>query len=236
MAIASVSQQGVQEHSEILEQLLRTRWSCRAFEERPVPAETLERLFTLAQLAPSWCNTQPWQVRVTRGEETTRFREALTAHIKEDGPSRPVDFFPPREYTGVYRERRRESGGQLYSALDIAYDDRPARARQAFRNWEFFGAPHLAIVTTAAEQGTYGAVDSGLYAGYLLLAAHSLGLAAVPQGAFAYAAPFIREYFSIPEDQKVLMGIALGYAAADDPVNSYRTSRVALSDAVQFIG
>ncbi|GAA3909205.1 nitroreductase [Microbacterium invictum] len=218
-----------------LEQLLRERWSCRAFEPRQVETATIERMFTLAQLAPSWCNTQPWQVIVTSGAATERFRAGLTAQIRSEGPSRPTDFDTPREYTGVYRERRRESGRQLYEALDIGYDDRAARARQAFLNWELFGAPHVAIVTTATEQGTYGAVDSGLYAGYLLLAAHSLGLGTVPQGAFAYAAPFIREHFSIPPDRKVLLGVAFGYPAEDHPVNRYRTTRAALTDSVRFV-
>ncbi|GAA1917384.1 nitroreductase [Microbacterium aoyamense] len=200
-----------------------------------MPSEVMERMFTLAQLAPSWCNTQPWHVIVTSGDATTRFREGLVAHIRAIGPSRPVDFDTPRDYTGVYRERRRESGRQLYDALGIAYGDREARAAQVFRNWESFGAPHIAIVTTAAEQGTYGAVDTGVYTGCLLLAAQSLGIAAVPQGAFAYAAGFIREHFEIPADQKVLLGIGFGYAAAEHPVNAYRTNRASLDESIRFV-
>jgi hypothetical protein len=37
---------------------------------------------------------------------------------------------------------------QLYNALNIARGDKSAYARQALENFNFFGAPHVAIVTT----------------------------------------------------------------------------------------
>lgn len=54
----------------VLEHLLATRWSCRAYQDRPVPEATIDRLLTVAQRSASWCNTQPWQVIVTSGEGT----------------------------------------------------------------------------------------------------------------------------------------------------------------------
>ena len=217
-----------------LERLLVDRWSCRAFRPDPVPGETIRRMFEIAQRAPSWCNTQPWQVHVTSGESTTRFRDALVEHVRASGvPSEP-DYPMPLGYHGIHRERRRESGWQLYDAVGVARGDREASARQAFRNYELFGAPHVAIITTVREQQVYGAVDAGIYIGTLLLAAQSLGVAAIPQAALARLAPFLRTHFQIDESRGVLLATSFGFADLGHPANSYRTRRAEIDDAVTW--
>jgi len=222
------------DRSLVLEQLLSERWSCRAFEDREVPRAVIERLLTLAQRSASWCNTQPWQVIVTAGGGTERFRSALTAHVREGGQDVDPDFGQPGEYHGVYRQRRRTTGWQLYGAVGVQRGDRAASAEQSFQNFRLFGAPHVAIITTDASQGAYGAVDAGAYLGTFLLAACSLGIATIAQAALAMYSPFIREYFSIPGDRKVLAGISFGYPDLDHPANSYRTARAPLAEVVTW--
>jgi nitroreductase len=220
--------------SHVLERLLRERWSCRAFEDRAVPDATIERLLQLAQRSASWSNLQPWQVIVTRGAGTERFRAAMRAHAESEGARTDSDFPRPKSYEGVYQERRRECGWQLYEAVEVTRGDRAASAREALRNFDLFDAPHAAIITTAASQGVYGAVDCGLYVGTFLLAAQSLGLGAVAQAALARWGPFVRDYFSLPEDRLVLVGISFGYPDLAHPVNGYRTSRADLDTVVQW--
>ncbi|GAB92547.1 nitroreductase [Gordonia rhizosphera] len=224
----------VEPAADVLSQLLDERWSCRAFESRQLPRELIERLLTTAQRSASWCNTQPWQVIVTSGDATERLRTALGEHVRNN-PGQSFDFPAPAEYTGVYRDRRRESGWQLYEAVGVARGDREASARQAFENFRFFGAPHVALITTDAEQGTYGAVDAGLYVATFLLVARSLGIATIPQAALAGQSDFFREYFQIPDDRKVLVGISFGYADEAHPANSYRTSRAPLEQVVTWV-
>src|SRR5260370_25043278 len=83
------------------------------------------------------------------------------------------DFPFPREYRGVYLERRRESGFQLYNTLGIARGDKAAYGQQALENFNFFGAPHVAIITSYEALGVYGAVDCGGDVHNIVLAAHS---------------------------------------------------------------
>lgn len=65
------------------EDLIRQRYSARAFQDRAVPEPTLRAILTLAQHTPSWCNTQPWEPVVTvTPAATDRFREALWAHVQ----------------------------------------------------------------------------------------------------------------------------------------------------------
>jgi nitroreductase len=104
---------------ETLEYLASRRRSCRAFKQTPVARRSILRILGVAQKAASWCNSQPWQMIITSGDETARFREAMYKAASSGIPQRG-DFPFPREYRGVYAERRRESGFQLYNALDSA--------------------------------------------------------------------------------------------------------------------
>ena len=213
-----------------LEQLLDARHSCRGFVDRPVAPDVIARLLTLAQRSPSWCNTQPWQLIVTEGDGTRRLSEAATAFAAANPPTPDVPF--PDRYAGVFLERRRECAWQLYECVGVEKGDRAASAVEAMRNYAFFGAPHVAIITTEQELGTYGALDCGVYVGCFLLAAQSLGLATIPQAALGAVAPAIRELYDLPPQRQVLMGVSFGYPDAAHPANSFRTRRAALADVV----
>jgi nitroreductase len=213
--------------------LLGERHSCRGFLPHAVPRETIARFLEMAQRTPSWCNSQPWQVIVTSGAATGRFRAGLMQHAATHAPSPDLDF--PREYRGVYLERRRACGWQLYESVGIPRGDREASARQGMENFRLFGAPHVAIVTTDEAQGTYGAIDCGAYVSNFMLSAWSLGVASIAQAAIAGQAKFVRAHFKLAPDRQVLCGISFGFEDADHPANKYRTSRASLKEAVDWI-
>jgi nitroreductase len=217
---------------EALEQLLRARHSCRAFLPAPVDDRTIERILAVAQLTPSWCNAQPWKVIVTRGAATESFRDALFEHTRTPQPQPDIPF--PQDYHGVYRDRRRACGFELYDAVGIARGDREASGRQARENFRLFGAPHVAIVTSDAALGTYGAVDCGAYVTTFMLAAKALGVACIAQAALASHAPFVRMHFGVPEDRLVLCGISFGYEDQAHPANAFRTSRAPLAEVADW--
>ncbi|MET9249627.1 nitroreductase family protein [Nonomuraea sp. NPDC003709] len=104
----------------------------------------------------------------------------------------------------------------------------------AVKNFELFGAPHVAVIAVDTSQGTYGVLDTGVYVGNFLLAAESLGLGAIPQAALATYSLFVRDFFAIPEDRSVLLGISFGKPDRDHPANSYRTRRASLTEAVRW--
>ena len=218
----------------VLEGLLDERYSVRAFLPRPVPREIVEHVLKVAQRTASWCNSQPWQVVIASGEAKERFRKAIHAEAAS-GAAENSDYPFPREYLGVYLERRRESGFQLYNTLGIPRGDKAAYARQALENYNFFGAPHVAIIHTTEPLGVYGAIDCGAYVCNFMLAAQALGLGTIPQAALARHSGLIRRHFNLGDDRRVVCGISFGYADHAHKVNSYRTSRAALADVVTFV-
>ncbi|AVT75748.1 nitroreductase [Rhodopseudomonas palustris] len=219
---------------DVLEDLMAARYSCRAFKADPVPRATIERILGAAQKTASWCNSQPWQVVITSGEATAKFRDVIFPAAASGAPM-SGDFEFPREYRGVYLDRRRESGFQLYNAVGIARGDKVAAAQQALQNFNFFGAPHVAIITTDEALGVYGAVDCGGYVTSFMLAAQALGIATVPQAALAFHAGVVRKHFGLGDDRRVVCGISFGYADPDHKANSYRTGRAALGEVATFV-
>ena len=224
----------IEERIGVLEELLGERYSCRAYRPDPVPRSTIDRILTAAQRTASWCNSQPWQVVIASGEAKEKFRKLIYAEAAS-GAGDNHDFTPPREYLGVYQERRRESGFQLYNTLGIARGDKAAYGRQALENYNFFGAPHVAVIHTDEALGIYGAIDCGAYVGNFLLAAQALGLGTIPQAALARHSGLIRRHFGLADDRRVVCGISFGFPDRENKINSYRTSRAGIADTAVFV-
>lgn len=215
-----------------LEATLTARYSCRAFRPDPIPRATITRIVAAARRAPSWNNTQPWQLIVTEPPETDRLRTALFAKAENSAPAPDLDW--PGSYPGILGDRRRACGWQLYDALGIQKGDRAASGKQMMENFRFFGAPHLAIVTSPRVLGAYGAMDTGGFVTAFCLAAQALEVNTIAQAAVAAQSPFLRDWFDIPEDQLILCGIAFGREDPDHPANSYRTERAAPEDIIDW--
>ncbi|QTI69040.1 nitroreductase [Gordonia polyisoprenivorans] len=217
----------------VLESLLCGRFSCRAFREAPVPEAAIERMFLLAQRTASWCNSQAWQVHLVSGDDATAFGCALTEWVVGNGET--PDIEPPQRYEDAYRERRRAAGFGLYGALGIDRGDIDARRRQMMENFRFFGAPHVAIISSPALLGTYGAVDCGAYVSTMMTAAESLGIATIAQAAIAMHAEFVRNYLGISSDRHVVCAVSFGFPDLEHPANSFRTARAQLGDVISYV-
>jgi nitroreductase len=216
------------------EQLLRGRYSCRKFLQKPVPLETVEKILDLAQYTPSWCNCQPWQVVLVTGGAVASFRDSLLAHAAEGHPPKP-DFPFPLRYEGVYRERRKVCGVQLYQALGIGRDNKEGAERQRLENFRFFDAPHVALITTEEELGVYGVLDCGLYVANFMLAARNFGVDSIAQAALASYPDLIRGRFGLPTNRKLVCGISFGYPDSEHPIHRYRTERAAGAEVATWI-
>ncbi|MEO1139665.1 MAG: nitroreductase [Pseudomonadota bacterium] len=222
------------ESANTLRHLMQARYSCRAFLPDPVPENTIEAILDTARHTASWNNTQPWQVVVTRGHETEKFRAALIHEVQTGKPGPDLPW--PEAYPDELGARRRTCGYALYNAVGIAREDREARARQSMRNFKLFDAPHVAILHTPAVLGPYGALDAGGFLTAFMLAATAHGLGTIAQAAVAAYPELIRRHFALSEDRLILCAISFGYADADDPVNQYRTERVTVADLLDTRG
>jgi nitroreductase len=222
-------------NTEALEHLLKSRHSCRAFRPESLPQTTIERLLRLAQSAPSWCNMQPWQITVVSGVERELLRDRLLTCFDKGKPTQP-DYIFPSSYPGIYGDRRRVSGFQLYDAIGVERADKVRHRQEIRRNFSFFDAPHVAIICTREELGTYGAVDCGLFISHFLLTAEVMGIGAVAQAALALYSAEIREQLEIDASRRIICGISFGRPDRSHKINQFRTNRADLTETTRFFG
>nr|WP_137392339.1 nitroreductase [Rhodoligotrophos defluvii] len=211
---------------------MRERWSCRAFRPDPVPRDTIASIIAAAQHTASWCNTQPWRLTVMSSEETSRFRQELYAYAASD--PEPDPDIPWPSYQGVYLDRRREVGWMLYDAVGVKKGDREGSRLQALENFRFFGAPHVALLTTDRALGVYGILDCGGFIQSFMLAALSRGVASIAQAAIASYGSFVRKRLGIGDDRVLICGISFGYPDLSHPANSFKAPRADVPDVAEF--
>lgn len=214
-------------------EIVHGRRSVRAFLPQSVPDELLRRVFELARHAPSNCNTQPWQVYVTSGDACERLR----ARVRTDSAlgRMSLDYPYDGRYEGLYRDRQLTAAAALYDAQGIARGDKAARGAAFSRNFEFFGAPHVALVFLPGNFGIRESADVGMYAQNLMLSLSAHGLASCPQTALSFFADRVRSELDIADRWKLLFGISFGYEDPDHPANRCHTDRAPLEQTTHFI-
>jgi hypothetical protein len=211
---------------------LEERRSVRAFRPENVPDETLRRIFTEAQRAPSWCNIQPWRAWVASGEARERLVAGLTDAAKNGAPHPDEPF--PLEYPEPYGAHRKACGGALYQAMGIERGDTPGRQAAWLRNFVAFDAPHVAICGFDRRFGIYGALDVGCWLQSVLLAATSHGVATCAQASLVLYPSVARSVLGIAEDVRLVFGIGLGFEDQSASANRCRTTREPLEANVVF--
>jgi len=218
---------------EIIE-AMRGRISVRAYLDRPVARETLEQVLEAARWAPSGTNTQPWRVLAASGGVKRRITEGILAHMARGGASAAHYAYYPETFVEPYKGRRWRCGMQLYGALGIGADDKPARQRAMLRNFEFFGAPLGLFFYIDRAMATGSWVDMGMFLQNVMLAARGHGLETCPQFALAMYPDIVAQHVDAPENHDLVCGMSIGYGDPDAPVNQYRTERMAVEELLTW--
>ena len=220
------------DQSRVFDEIVTGRRSLRAFKPDPVDTQTLEQIFSVAQRAPSNCNTQPWTVHVASGSALASLRKEMPERFMSGGFT--MDFPYDGSYEGVYKERQYGSAQALYDAVGIERADKAGRHEQFMRNFSFFDAPHVAFLFLPEPFGLREAADLGMYAQTLMLTLSAHGLGSCPQSALSFQADFVREALHIDSSNKLLFGISFGHPLENAPANSCTTDRADVTDAVTF--
>ncbi|MBW2067168.1 MAG: nitroreductase [Deltaproteobacteria bacterium] len=208
---------------------IKTRRSTRAFLDRPLERAVMEELLSLATQAPSAINIQPWEMYVVSGEERKRLSKILVKRMRERniscGPGATRRL--PEHFMKRQRELLESIAPNLPGTLDF----------QDFINegsCNFYEAPTGIIVTIDEVFSSARLTDIGVLVGYLVLAAHGLGLGTCPIGLITAFEDEIKEFLNIPEEKKIVIGIAVGYRDPEAPVNRSVSQRAPLSEVVRW--
>jgi nitroreductase len=217
-----------------LGEALAKRRSIRGFTSETVPDDVMSSIFRQAQLAPSNCNTQPWSIYVVSGSAKQKLAKALVATVSS-GQKAESDFRYYDKFTGHYRDRQLNCASALYDNMGIERRNREGRQYAMLRNFEFFGAPHVAFICMPKEFDVVNAVDVGIYFQTLMLVMQAHGVSCCAQGALAFYPGPIRELLKIDDSLGIVVGLSFGYEDQQQPVNNTVTTRAPMSEVVTFL-
>ncbi len=220
--------------SSVVDAVVRSRRTVRAFRPTPVPKSEVAAILDLARCAPSNSNTQPWSVHVLEGEPKRLLSEALAqSHERNDLP--PSQHFPS-DLPAACVSRQADFGARYYAALGIDRDDAAARNRQSARNLCFFDAPVGLIFTIDSCLTKHSWADCGMFLQTLMIAARARGLDTCPQVSFVRYEPVIAKFLRLPSTQSVVCGMSLGYADSASALNELRMPREPVENFSVFWG
>lgn len=181
----------------------------RAFTDDAVPDELVDRLLDLARRAPSAGNTQPWSFLVLRGDDVARY----WATTMPDPDARAGFRWP----------------GLLRAPVLVVPYVRPSAYVERYAEDDKAGTGLGAGV--GAWPVPYWWVDGGAAVENLLLAVTAAGLGACLFGQFDHEAA-VRTEFGIPDDQRAIGTVALGWPAPDEPGRSHDRPRPPLDQII----
>ncbi len=217
---------------ELFEALL-TRQSKRDFEDKPVPKETIEKILSASLRAPSWANSQPWEIAVSTGKTSELIKTGLYELAESGSPVNPdypfPDSWPEKQETNIF-----ETGKHRFEYIGIGREDADKRRKFALSNYNFFNSQTAIFVYLEESLGAWSVLDSGMLIQNILLSAHDLGLGACPQAYLVAYPDILRKAFGLPGNKRFILGISIGYYKTDSIINDIKTFRGSFEGAVKF--
>ncbi len=219
------------------EKLIKARRSIRGYRRDPVPVAVIDEIIEVAKWAPSSMNTQPWRVHVVTGAPLDRIREGNTRNMVAGIP--PRRDFPMKEaYEGMHRKRQVAVAVQLFEAMGIARDDQARRTDWVMRGFRQFDAPVSLVITYAKylEPAAISQFDLGAFTHAIVLSAWERGLGCVINGQGIMQSSVVREHAGIPDDENIMICIAMGYPDDDFVANTVKSVREDNQNFVRYVG
>jgi nitroreductase len=211
---------------------ITSRRSVRAFRPDPVPDAIIDQILSASARAPSGTNMQPWHVHVLTGAALKRMADTIQARFLAGESDKAEYAYYPPTFREPYLSRRRKVGFDMYGLIGIGKGDTERMKTQHGQNFRFFDAPVGMIFTMDADLEIGSILDYGMFLQSIMIAARAFGLDTCPQAAFITQHKAIRELLGLGENQRIICGMALGYADETAPINQLVTERAPLAEFV----
>lgn len=213
------------------------RRSIRGYQDKPVPKETIKEVLEMAMRAPTSLNTQPWNFYVVTGEPLDRIRKGNVERNLAGVPD-SREFRGGPGYQDAHRERQIGIAIQLFQAMGIERHDKEARQDWVLRGFRQFDAPVSIVVTY--DKSIHGSdiapFDCGGVVNSLVNAAWSKGLGCVINSQGIMQSPVVREHAGIPDDQVIMICVAMGWPDESFPANAVISTRKPMEEGAVFVG
>lgn len=140
------------------------------------------------------------------------------------------------EWPEAHRARIAELIRLRSGLLGVNPEDADARRTLMQRNFSLFGAPVVVWLCMDRALSPWSLYDLGSFSQSLMLAATEQGLDSVPAVMLAAYPDIIRTEPGVPDSLAIAIGIALGHAEREDPMNKLRSPRRSLAEFLTVRG
>jgi len=214
---------------------IKGRRSIREFKSQDVPKSIITEILEVSRWSPSWGNTQPWDLYVLTGKTLAKFKE-MNLRQTLAGAAVASDVPMLENWPAAMKARYGALGKVVLSVQGIKREDKEARDQYYMKMVSAFDAPCLIFACISRENLVeYQMLDIGLITQTICLAAHDKGLGTCLMAAIARYSAEIRKIAAIPDDKKIVVGIALGYPDPSFPLNNFERNRAKLDEFVHWM-
>jgi nitroreductase len=218
---------------ELLDAITRRR-SFRSYQPKPVPKEILEKVLDTCRYVSSWSNTQCWELHILSGKPLNELRQALAEKMAAE--EIPIPDVPPPEFSEVYLRRKADTVERSQRSCGVSPDDKEACKKFDTTMIRFFEAPVGLIACTERSAAPAALLDIGIAFQTIMLAAFHYGLGTCTEYSVVMYADVLRRLLGIPESKLIALGMAIGYADLNAPVNNFARIRYPLETFVNWRG
>jgi nitroreductase len=219
---------------QVKETLLHRR-TIRAFTPEPIGREQVLSVLEPALHAPSWANSQPWEIFVAAGEPLERIRTGYAGMLASGVPRNP-DIVMPAAWTDACRGRMETLKSERSAAMAEACPDPTLLPDLMQMNYKLFGAPVVVYLCMDRSLPQWSLFDLGALSQSIMLSAEEQGLGSAVAITLAAHPEIIRKELGVPDHLAIVIGIALGVPDLDSPQNKYRSTRRTVEEVVRVKG
>jgi nitroreductase len=216
-------------------EVLAARHSTRAYTQAAVPRDVLVRIIEAATRAPSWGNTQPWEIFVATGDTMNAIRGAFLANLQNQVAPNP-EYGPIEAWPEHVQQRYTDRVAAICAYLGVDPADPAGQRAAAEGQMAFFGAPAAIFLCSHPGLEPWSLFDLGLLAHGIMLAAVEEGLSTIPAYSSVSYPDVLRQQLEIPAEYKIVLGIPIGYEDKDSPVNGCRSERRPIDEVLRIKG
>lgn len=214
-----------------LQDAINRRHSVRQFTDQPVSKQTITEIVELAQRAPSWVNSQPWQVYCATGKSLQAIKDAYHEQDISGHHGNPDLAVMSREDWDSQAQANMKQWRHEIVHHFTDFDE--AHAKMTHASESLYDSPVILYITIPQATPDWSIFDAGLFAENLMLAATAEGLGSIPTYNSVRFPAILHQLLGVPASERFIVGISLGYPAVTT-INTYHSKRQSVEKTLHF--
>ncbi|KRL79291.1 nitroreductase [Secundilactobacillus paracollinoides] len=214
-----------------VEEAITQRHSTRAFTDQKISEDKIRKIISLAQLAPSWVNSQPAHVYAATGTTLELIRQRQANAVRTGAASKTE---VPTVSRSSFPKEKQDNMAKWYASIPDAIGSE----WQKYNNdaaLKLYNAQLILYLTLPKNHAEWSMFDLGLFADNILLAAKEQGLDSMTAYYLVMYPQILRETLPISKNERIIVGIALGYKQDDATINGITSEREPVDDVLTVV-